>query len=282
MIYLSTGGFKNLTFKDSIELLAVEEITAFELSGGLPCNDIIDELKSLCINYSLSLHNYFPPPIDPFVFNLGTLNDVIAEKSIQHAKFAIDCASIVNSGYYSFHAGYLIDPLINELGNKISKRKINDREKSKTLFIERVNLLSKYAKRKNIRLMIENNVLSYKNFAEFNENPLLMVDYEETAEIISKTNNNVGLLIDVAHLKVSAKTLRFSPTDYLKSFKDTVFGYHFSDNNGLEDSNEVFDENSWFWDFINKELEYYSLEIYDLNPKVLKKQLLIAQNIIES
>ena len=36
-----------------------------------------------------------------------------------------------------------------------------------------------------------------------------MVDQRETEEILAKTNENVGLLIDVAHLKVSAKTLVF-------------------------------------------------------------------------
>ena len=35
-----------------------------------------------------------------------------------------------------------------------------------------------------------------------------MVDKTETEEVLQKTNDNVGLLIDVAHLKVSAKTLK--------------------------------------------------------------------------
>ena len=280
MIYLSTGGFKNYTFKEAISHLAKEGINAFELSGGLFTKNLLDELKLLGSKYSLALHNYFPPPKIPFVFNLGSLNEFIAAKSIEHAKNAINCSSIVGSNYYSFHAGYLIDPMINELGQKINKRVINDRDESKRLFIDRVNHLSNFADKKNIKLMIENNVLSYKNFKEFGDNPLLMVDQEETHEVLNKTNKNVGLLIDVAHLKVSAKTLKFSRDEYMAEFKNKVFGYHFSENNGLEDSNEIITRESWFWELINKDVDYFSLEIYNEQPKALKQQIDLTKEMI--
>ena len=192
---------------------------------------------------------------------------------MDHAKHAVDLSCIAGSKYYSLHAGYLIDPHVNELGKQIRQRKLNDKDESKNVFIERVNELSRYAKEKGIRVLIENNVVSKKNFLEFKCNPLLMVDQSETEEILIKTNENVGLLIDVAHLKVSAKTLNFSPEKYLLNFKETANGYHFSDNQGFEDSNELISNNSWFWPYINKNLDYYSLEIYNVNSHALKQQL---------
>lgn len=273
MIYVSTGGFKDISYIDAINLLSKENITAFELSGGLHDYNILENLKLLSKSYFLSIHNYFPPAKQPFVFNLGSLNDSIAIKSISHAKKSIEYASIINSNYYSFHAGYLIDPQVDELGNKINKRIINDRDRSKSIFIERVNELSSFAKTKNIKLLIENNVLSHQNYYEFNDNPLLMVDSSETKELMSETDDNVGLLIDVAHLKVSANTLKFSPEDYLLEFRDSVCAYHLSDNNGLEDTNSLITEDAWFWSLLNKSIDYYSLELYNFEPKVLKKQL---------
>jgi len=276
MIYVSTGGYRHWSFDQTVKHLSEVGINAFELSGGVFVADIETRLKNISQEYSVTLHNYFPPAEEPFVFNLASLDDEIVNKSMEHAKCVIDLTSLVGSKYYSFHAGYLIDPVVNELGKKINQRKINDRDESKHIFIKRVNELSRYAANKDIELLIENNVLSYNNYHEFKDNPLLMVDQKETEEIMEKTDDNVGLLIDVAHLKVSANTLGFSAEKYLMNFKETVKAYHFSDNQGLEDSNDVIDNDSWFWPYINPDLDYYSLEIYNASAQVLKQQLEIA------
>jgi sugar phosphate isomerase/epimerase len=280
VIYISTGGFKDLAFDEVVLRLNNYGITAFELSGGRYTEQIKEKLLSLSLSNNLAIHNYFPPHEFPFVFNLASLNAEIVDSSISHAKLAIDYAALTGSGVYSFHAGYLIDPRVKELGEKINKRLINPRDKSMDLFISRVNKLSEYAESKNVKLMIENNVLSQKNYLEFGDCPLMMVELEETAEIMEKTNENVGLLIDVAHLKVSAQTLGFSGQEYLQEFKSSASAYHFSDNNGLADDNNPVTEKSWFWPFINKDLDYYSLEIYENDGDLLKSQLELAKGVL--
>ncbi len=280
MIYISTGGFNDLAFDEAVARLNDFGITAFELSSGRYVEGIKEKLLNLSLSNNLAIHNYFPPYRIPFVFNLASLNIGIAESSVSHAKLAIDYATLIGSRFYSFHAGYLIDPRVNELGEKIDKRLINPRDDSMDVFISRVNKLSEYAKRRNIKLMIENNVLSQKNYLEFQDCPLMMVELEETKEIMGKTNDNVGLLIDVAHLKVSARTLSFSAKEYLQEFKDFSSGYHLSDNNGLADENNPVAENSWFWPLINKGLDYYSLEIYENDGDILKSQLELTGDLL--
>jgi len=276
MIYVSTGGYRQQSFDQTVKYLSEVGIDSFELSGGAYISDVEDRLRDISQEYHITLHNYFPPSEYPFVFNLASMDKDIVKKSMAHAKRSIDLSSLVKSKYYSFHAGYLIDPIVDELGKKINRRRVNDRQESKLIFIERVNELSRYAANQNVRLMIENNVLSHNNYHEFKQNPLLMVDQDETEEIIEKTDSNTGLLIDVAHLKVSANTLDFSSEQYLRHFKDMVSAYHFSDNQGLEDSNDLIDNDSWFWPYINPNLDYYSLEIYNVNAQVLKQQLDLA------
>ena len=61
-------------------------------------------------------------------------------------------------------------------------------------------------------------------------------------------------------------------------FKDKIGGYHLSDNNGLVDSNKEISKSSWFWPHLRNDLNYYTLEVYDQNPKVLFSQLELAQN----
>ena len=87
-------------------------------------------------------------------------------------------------------------------------------------------------------------------------------------------------MIDVAHLKVSANTLNFSAEDYLEEFRDSVCAYHLSDNDGLEDTNNILLDSSWFWNHINTSLNYYSLELYNLEPAAMKQQLELAEKKI--
>ncbi|MAZ25423.1 MAG: hypothetical protein CMK41_06590 [Porticoccaceae bacterium] len=281
MVYLSTGGFPNLSFDKVVESLNEVDINAFELSGGRYTGEIKNKLKKLSLDNSLAIHNYFPPYEVPFVFNLASLNNEIAVSSLRHAKLAIDYSSYIGCRFYSFHAGYLVDPLVTELGETIGKRSLNPRQKSLSIFISRTNELSRYAKARNVKLMIENNVLSTRNHLEFGDNPLMMVEINEADELMSKTDDNVGLLIDVAHLKVSSKTLGFSPQEYLTHFKNVTWGYHFSDNDGFEDTNSRITDKSWFWPFINKKACYFSLEVYESNKKILKSQYELTKELLK-
>lgn len=280
MIYLSTGGFSNKTFLQTTNLFKSGIIKAFELSAGKYTETLEADLLSVSNKFTIALHNYFPVPKEPFVFNLASFDVDITYKSLQHAKKAIKLTAQHGGEFYSFHAGYLLDPAVTELGQKIHKKKLNDRNKGLLRFIDNVNKLAVYAKKYNITLLIENNVISPVNFESFGCNPLLMTEYDETKFIFEHVENNVKLLIDVAHLKVSANTLNFDPIAYINNFSNITAAYHLSDNNGLEDSNEPFTETSWFVPHIRKDLTYYSLEIYVSDVEILEEQYLLLSNIL--
>ena len=279
MIYISTGGFKNQPASDTVKFLADDGFFSIELSGGIYEKNQLKKLKNLQAEYGITfkVHNYFPPPLVPFVFNLASLNDDIARLSIQHAMNAIDYASELGSDVYSFHAGFLIDPGVSELGKIISGRVLYDRTEAMNVFIKRVNDLSKYAFSKNISLLIENNVVSDSNYKKFSGDPLLMTSVSECIYVMENTSTNVNLLIDVAHLKVSSKSLGLDSALLLTECKRWIKAYHLSDNNGLEDENKSFDTNSWFWAHITNGLGYYSLEVYTSSLKVLHEQYELAK-----
>ena len=206
--------------------------------------------------------------------------EAVLKNSIEHAKKAIQLTAGFGGKYFSFHAGYLLDPQPKELGRKIKANKLNSRTDGISQFVNNVIELAAYADVFNITLLIENNVISKNNFDSFGCNPLLMAESVETKVIFNQMPRNVKLLIDVAHLKVSANTLNFDAVEYLYEFSDITAAYHISDNNGLEDSNELFTENSWFVDHIRKDLEYYSLEIYVSDVEVLEAQYILLSNIL--
>jgi len=278
MIYISTGGFNKKSVIDVIQLLSKNNIKAFELSGGIFTDNLESKLKILSNKFEFIVHNYFPPPKKPFVLNLASLNENIYQESVNHIKQSIKLASSIKSPFYSFHAGFLIDPKVKELGKTIKSNNLYDRDKSLERFIYSIKFLSKYASKYKIKLLVENNVITKSNLSKFESNPLLMTDIKNTGEIVKNFDENLFFLVDVAHLKVSANTLNFDAREYLEIFKDKIGGYHLSDNNGLVDSNKEISKSSWFWPHLRNDLNYYTLEVYDQNPKVLFSQLELAQN----
>ena len=278
MIYISTGGFNKKSVIEVIQLLSKNNIKAFELSGGIFTDNLETKLKILSNKFEFTVHNYFPPPKKPFVLNLASLNENIYQESVNHIKQSIKLASLIKSPFYSFHAGFLIDPKVKELGKTIKSNNLYNRDKSLERFIYSIKFLSKYASQYKIKLLVENNVITKSNLSKFESNPLLMTDIKNTGEIVKNFDENLFFLVDVAHLKVSANTLNFDAREYLEIFKDKIGGYHLSDNNGLVDSNKEISKSSWFWPHLRNDLNYYTLEVYDQNPKVLFSQLELAQN----
>jgi sugar phosphate isomerase/epimerase len=274
-VYISTGGYKDKPIKFVLNKFRINNIKNVELSGGKYNKDIYNDLLKNKFNFQI--HNYFPVPKKSFVLNLASHDPHISKLTMSHVKRSIRLANRIKSKYYSIHAGFLCDLKPSDLGKKIKKLKLNNKKKSIQIFLKNLKKVSVYAKRYNIQIMIENNVITKSNLREFGKNPLLMCEPSECLKILKKFPKNIKMLLDVAHLKVSSKTMGFKKEDMFIKCKDFIQGYHLSDNNGLKDSNKKFTINSWFWKYLNKRLDYYSVEVY----REKEKDLLNLQNIVE-
>ena len=107
---------------------------------------------------------------------------------------------------------------------------------------------------------------------------LLMCDANECEKVINSCPENVKLLIDVAHLKVSSNSLNFDKIEFLNKCNHLADGHHLSDNDGLSDSNNKFDSKSWFWDHIDNKKDYYSLEVYNISNNEIIELINIVKN----
>ncbi len=270
MINISTGGYFNRPASEVCKDLLENDITDIELSGGIYSDSLMESLISLKSNISFQVHNYFPPSSHPFVLNLASLDETVSSRTLAHMKNSIELASILGAKKYSFHAGFLLDPKVDELGKRIPNKNLFARDIATEVFIKKVIELSDYAKNLGISLMIENNVLSQKNRFEFDENPFLMADPKECEQIFQYLPENISLLIDVAHLKISANSLKFNPELFFELMDSRVGGYHLSDNNGLSDTNHKFNDVAWFWPFIKPDVNYYTIEVYNESYETLK------------
>ena len=268
MIFISTGGFNQKKGTQAYKYLREKGFKNIEFSGGKFIKNFNKKIKDYKNNSQI--HNYFPPPKKPFVLNLSSKNKVISSKSINLVKKNIINSKKIGSKFYSFHAGFRIDPNFKELGKQINNRMLISKKEAIKIFFERVVKLSKFANKHGVKLFIENNVISKKNLKRFRSNPFLLTTPSEIISFFNKLPknlNNIGLLLDVAHLKVSSRTLKFNLQKSHKSLRKYINAYHLSDNNGIEDSNKKFSKNAWFWKYFKKNTDFITIEVYNASDK---------------
>lgn len=263
-IFVSTGGKKNLTFLQSADLLMDAGINNIELSGGKHVEDaeniIVQEIGHKC---KLMLHNYFPPPKHSFVLNLASEDFDIRIRSIEFVKEALRISKRIGSRFYGVHAGFCFDPKTGELGKVIKKTKLISKKVAEELFMDSIEQLAIYAKELDVRLLVENNVLSAENFKYLGPSSLLLVHPDEISAFFQKMDGEVGFLLDVGHLKVCANVLKFDLLRGFDSLQDFVQGYHLSENLGYADDHLGFKAEAWFIERLDWSKRFATLEIED-------------------
>lgn len=253
MIYVSTGCVSGETIKERVETLAREGFYNIELTGGtLPYEDYVNDLLKIKKNDSrinYIVHNYFPPPREPFVVNLGSLSKEVINKSIALCKNAIEDAVKLESDRYSFHAGFYFDPNITELGAVLDNRTLADANISQAIFIENVMMLKDYSSKYGVKLFIENNVVNIGSFLSFQkEIPAMLLNFDDYTKLSNEIDFN--LLLDVAHLKVSVNSLGLNFKDELSKLMEHSDYLHISDNSSLKDENKEITEGSELFDLL--------------------------------
>ncbi len=281
MIYLSTGGFKNISGFETLNYFVKNKIFSIELSAGIYSKNQVQKIKKIK-NVKKIMHNYYPPPKNPFVINIASTNPSILNASIKHIKKAIDISTYIGAKDYSFHPGFVTDISPKEIGVLTKTTNFNNRNKCIEQVIKNLNLLSKYAKKKGVRLLIENNVMKKSSYDYLGKDTTIMSRPEEINYIMERVPTNIKLLLDVAHLKVSSNVLGFDKIKAFKSVKKWIRAYHLSDNDGIHDSNDCFSEKAWFAKLLSKnKIRYATVEVYNKDINKLKSQVKIAKNFFK-
>ena len=266
MIYISTSCVKNTKIKDSVQELAENDFQNIELSGGTEYyenfeNDLLELKDKYSLNYRC--HNYFPPPKKPFVLNLASLNDETFQMSFDHLEKVIALSNRLGADKFAFHAGFFIDIRLSEIGKKLSRDNLFDKKEAVERFCNAYDVIKRKAK--NVSLFIENNVFSKTNADTYDgENPFMMTNFDEYKSLKEKINFN--LLLDIAHLKVSSKTLRLDWEEEFENMMSVSSYIHVSDNDGFHDLNSQLTKNSSLLSMLKQsdtKNKDFTLEIYD-------------------
>ena len=277
MIYLSTLSFLNAPSDYFHEFRNSDYGIEFS-SGGLGHN-YNNYKKFEEFNGKKILHNYFPGyKTAPFVLNLSSLDFEIKKRSLKHCFRNIDKTSRFSSDkFFAVHAGFILDLKVSDLGKPVKDMVVGNVDEYKKSFYDSLDQLINYGKKKNVTILIENNVLIKENYDGLNL-PFFAVESGNISNILEDFSSyqNFGLLLDTAHLKVSCTTLGLNLREEYNKIKKYIKAIHHSDNDGNYDTNSKLDKDYWFLDFLPEFKNIPNvLEVKNLSIKELYSQLKI-------
>lgn len=209
----------------------------------------LDKIKQYDLNFLV--HHYFPPPPVPFIVNLASQNETILESGRKQMRDAIDFCNELGIKLFTFHAGFRVDPDINLQFPK--DKPITCYEKVFNTFVESAQEINDYAQQRGVKLAIENNVLSEYNLVDDENEFLLLCEADEFKHLFEKIPSaNLGILLDLGHLKVTSHFLNFDRYEFIEKVKEKIFAIHTHDNNGNMDTHGPLNKTSWCLEVISK------------------------------
>lgn len=263
MIYVSSACIQRKKIGEVLGVYAQNGIKAIELSGGTQyyCeieNDLSEGRKKYGLQYAC--HAYFPPAQDDFVVNLASCNDKIYNRSREHYRRCIELLARLECEILSVHAGFLVEICREQIGKSIKGAVFYDKKEAYDRFCSAYRELVAEAQKEEIKVYLENNVLSKQNYQNFGqENYFMMTDIESICEMRQKLD--FKLLLDIGHLHVSSHTLGLDYEQQVRMLCDQVEWIHVSENDGIVDQHLPLKEGS----DIVRALRYLRRKRPDLN-----------------
>ena len=247
--YVSTGAFRTRDLPEILEAAAGAGLHRLELSSGVAFRpDLRDGVRRyLGRPHRYLVHNYFPPPETPFVLNLASNDPETLARSRAHCEGALDLAAEVGAPFYSVHSGFALHATPEQLGRPLGAAPTFPYEEAYAIFVESVRHLAAYGAGRGVRFLVENNVVAPFNLARGENRWLLMAEAGELLRLARDVASaNLGFLVDVGHVNVSARSLGFDRRAFVEAVAGHVAAFHLSDNDGAADDNRPFDTAAWF------------------------------------
>lgn len=247
-VYVSSGAFRTRSVPEIVDACLRNGIARLELSGTAWEPNLLERVRETAgRGISYLVHNYFPPHEAPFVQNLAAGDPEVLARSRAHCRRAVDLTAELGAGFFSVHAGFAFAAGPQDLGKDLTGFPRVSREQAHQTFVESLKDLCAYGKERGVQIVVENNVVAPFNLVNGKNLLCLCATAEDIQQTCAEVGSfNLGLLIDVGHLKVTATALKFDKQKFLDEVAPQVVAFHLSDNHGLADQNLPFGEEAWF------------------------------------
>lgn len=211
-----------------------------------------DELSALlegwrARGFAFVLHNYFPRPQRDFVLNLASADPQVVADCEAMAAWAFDLAVRLDAPLYGMHTGYFADAGVEANGSfSFDDATLSTPEASLARSVATVRrILAATPALPPRGLLLENLFPSGRGL-----NYSLACTPEDIDAVFDAiADDRVGLLLDLAHLRVTCTLVDRDPDAALDRIIDRhghrLRAIHMSDNDGLTDSHQPVGEGSW-------------------------------------
>ncbi|WP_321405121.1 TIM barrel protein [Maridesulfovibrio sp.] len=285
-LYISSSCFKKGEFAAILDTVSTLPATGLELShfsGAIPDLATIQQQadQKKC---KLLVHNYFPPPENHFVMNLASDSAETLEQSILLAEKAIRFCRKANIPFYSVHCGFACNAAPEDLGKPLASLQRIPLQNAMDIFVQSLKKICSYAQRMGVKIAIENHTVSSFNLVN-GENKLLPgATPDELLKIVDSVHmENLGLLLDLGHLKITSRSMGFDLNDAIKKLSSRTLAIHIHDNNGIYDEHLPMTESSWFLDLLANHFGpnvKLVMESNDQTADSLAKQIQILKKVL--
>jgi sugar phosphate isomerase/epimerase len=199
-------------------------IKSIELGSSHSYMENVEDLLSQYPDKQFLIHNYFPPAGEPFMMNLAAQDERVRSQSIAICKKAIGLCSRLDYPLYSFHPGFRVVGTLEE--NFGLSQSVVPYDVAYEAFSRSLEEVLLYAGECGIRVAIEN--LEHRNDA------YMMTRPEEFSRLM-ENYPELGVLLDLGHLKIASRKFGFKIEDFIYCVKDNVEGIHLHENDGASD-----------------------------------------------
>jgi sugar phosphate isomerase/epimerase len=232
-----------------ISLYRSHGLDAIELGAGASVDK--DNLSQVTgIECQFLVHNYFPPPPDPFVLNLASNNDGIRQRSLDHVTKALALTASLGAPFYSVHAGFITDPTSFGMTSFVFPipASPDEAQLATDRFIKALETALDLAWHFGVRLLVENNVCS----DDLRGKLILQTADEFLSLFRALPSPELGLLLDTGHLNVTAHTLGFDRVAFVEKVAPYIQAVHVHDNDGTADTHHPVKSGSWVLDLLRR------------------------------
>jgi sugar phosphate isomerase/epimerase len=245
--YISSHCSAKPRIGDALRELADAGFTAIELTGGTAYYEgVVEDVEAVRAEYGLSfaVHNYFPPQRNEFVLNPATANPLSRKRVVEFVRAAMRLSKRWGNGVYGMHPGFLCE-MSPELRDRyfVACERV---PRGHALFYAMLDELHAIAVEEGISLAIEN--LAPRT-AE--DRFSFLCDDQEIAEFLRfcAKKNRLGILLDLAHLGVSASVLGFDRDVAVRGIFEAHAGMirelHLSEHSESVDRHGLTQRGSW-------------------------------------
>ena len=250
-LYVSTTFIKDgKKIKMALDILKSAGVENVEIGSSHAYESNYNYIKNYKFNFLI--HNYFPVPKKDFVINIASLSKKIRERSINQIKRSIEFYKKINAKIYTFHPGFIGDPLRanrNKKNYDFLWKKKNIKDQYLLAYNQMILSLKKivnFAKKKDVKIAIETE-------GSFKKRNFLLLQRPEEYKNLFKffSPKDIGINLNIGHLNLASNAFSFSKSKFVDMIKPYIVAIELSHNNGIEDQHLPLKKNLWYWKIIN-------------------------------